>query len=96
MGRKRVNDVVIVHTAWQNKLEGASNMSETRAEQTQDTRVELPMVLTVAELIKVLRISKGAAYALIRSGQIKALPIPGRIRISKYEVLRYLGGPIEA
>ena len=63
MGRKRVNDVVIVHTAWQNKLEGASNMSETRAEQTQDTRVELPMVLTVAELIKVLRISKGAAYA---------------------------------
>lgn len=96
MGRKKANDVVIVRTAWPNKLEEESNMSETRPEQTQDTRVELPMVLTVAELIKVLRISKGAAYALIRSGQIKSLPIPGRIRISKYELLRYLGGPVEA
>lgn len=57
---------------------------------------DLPLVLTVPEVAKVLRTSPGLVYQLIREGQIHALRSrKGRgatIRISKDELKRYLAG----
>ena len=56
-------------------------------------REQLPMVLRVDELMPVLKIGRNAAYALVRSGQIKALRIGNSYRISRSELLRFLGEP---
>ena len=52
---------------------------------------QLPMVLRVDELMPVLKIGRNAAYALVRSGQIKALRIGNSYRIPRSELLRFLG-----
>ena len=56
-------------------------------------RDQLPMVLRVDELMPVLKIGRNAAYALVRSGQIKALRIGNSYRIPRSELLRLLGEP---
>lgn len=54
-------------------------------------REQLPMVLRVDELMPVLKIGRNAAYALVRSGKIKALRIGNSYRIPRSELLRFLG-----
>ena len=51
----------------------------------------LPLVLRVDDLMLVLKIGRNAAYALVRSGQIKSLRIGNSYRIPRYELLRFLG-----
>mgnify|MGYP005755879815 CR=1 FL=1 len=52
---------------------------------------QLPLVLRIDELMPVLKIGRNAAYALVRSGQIKALRIGNSYRIPRSELLRFLG-----
>ena len=52
---------------------------------------QLPLVLRVAELMPVLKIGRNAAYALVRSGQIKAIRVGNSYRIPRSELLRFLG-----
>lgn len=52
---------------------------------------QLPLVLRIDELMPVLKVGRNAAYALVRSGQIKALRIGSSYRIPRSELLRFLG-----
>ena len=51
---------------------------------------ELPEILTVKDLQKFLRISLNTAYALVRSGEIRAKTVGRQLRILRSEFLRYL------
>lgn len=52
---------------------------------------ELPDVITVPEMARVLKISKNSAYWLVYSGQMPHVRIGRAIRISKRALERYLG-----
>ena len=45
---------------------------------------ELPPVLTVPEMAHVLRISRGAAYEAVRTGQIPAIRIGRTLRVARH------------
>lgn len=51
---------------------------------------DLPTLMTVAELSKLLRISKNQAYALARSTQLKSLRIGRQIRIPKDSLIEFI------
>ena len=51
---------------------------------------DLPLTLSVRELMPILSIGRNTAYELIRSGQIRSVRIGREIRIPKAEVLRFL------
>lgn len=51
---------------------------------------DLPLTLSVRELMLILSIGRNTAYELIRSGQIRSVRIGRKIRIPKAEVLRFL------
>ncbi len=51
----------------------------------------LPLVLSVDDLARVLGIGKNTAYDLVRSGRIKSLRVGHQIRISKSALLDFLG-----
>ena len=50
----------------------------------------LPLVLHVKDLAKVLSISQNTAYALVRSGQIRSIRTGRTYRIPKDAVIEYL------
>lgn len=52
---------------------------------------DLPLVLSVDDLARVLGIGKNTAYDLVRSGRIKSLRVGHQIRISKSALLDFLG-----
>ena len=52
---------------------------------------QLPLVLRIDALMPVRKIGRNAAYALVRSGQIKALRIGNSYRIPRSELPRFLG-----
>lgn len=56
---------------------------------------DLPDVLTVTQLAKVLRISKNTAYKLIREGRIRIKRLGRIIRISKHDLLIFVNGHTE-
>lgn len=56
---------------------------------------DLPDVLYVKELAQVLRTTDKAVRHKIDRGYIKAVKIGGRILVTKHEVLRLLGIPVE-
>lgn len=56
---------------------------------------DLPDVLTVTQLSKVLRISKNTAYKLIREGRIRIKRLGRIIRISKHDLLIFVNGHTE-
>lgn len=58
-------------------------------------RQEIPAILDVPALATFLGIGRNSAYALIRSGQVKALKIGRKIRIPRHAVLNYLGATIQ-
>lgn len=53
---------------------------------------ELPIVLTVEDLMPVLSIGRNAAYDLVRSGQIRSLRIGRQIRIPRQAVIEFISG----
>ena len=57
---------------------------------------DIPLVLTIEELMPVLSVGRNVAYELVRSGKIKGIRIGKQIRIPKAEVQRFLkqGKPI--
>lgn len=52
---------------------------------------QVPIILNVAQLAKVLRISKNTAYDLIHSNRIEAVEVGHQYRVSKEAVLKFLG-----
>ena len=53
---------------------------------------DIPLVLTVEELMPILCIGRNTAFALVRSGQIKSIRTGKQIRILKYELIEFLTG----
>ena len=51
---------------------------------------QIPIVLSVTQLARILGISKNTAYDLVRSGNIKSTRIGHQIRISKAALLEFL------
>lgn len=51
---------------------------------------ELPVVLSVSDLAKVLQIGRTSAYALVNSGAIHVIRIGKSIRIPRNALLDYL------
>ncbi|MBQ9458372.1 MAG: helix-turn-helix domain-containing protein [Oscillospiraceae bacterium] len=52
---------------------------------------DIPLVLTVEDLMPILKIGRNAAYELARSNQIRSIKVGRKIRIPKEAVLEYLG-----
>ena len=51
---------------------------------------QLPLILTVDELTKILGIGRNTAYDLIRCGKIESVRIGHKIRIPKDSLLEFL------
>lgn len=51
---------------------------------------ELPLVLTVEQLIPILGVGRNAAYALVRSGRIRSVRIGHQYRIHKEALIEFL------
>lgn len=54
---------------------------------------ELPVILTVDDLMSVLCVGRNTAYNLVRSGQIRSLRIGHQIRIPREYVAEFISGP---
>ncbi len=52
---------------------------------------DLPLVLTVSDISKILGIGKNTAYDLIRSGAMKSVRVGRQIRVPKSAFLEFLG-----
>ena len=57
---------------------------------------DLPLVLTVEDLMPILRIGRNTAYDMVRCGQIRSIRVGTQIRIPKQEVQRFMESPAEA
>ena len=55
-----------------------------------DNFAEIPQVLTVKDLQRLLRVSLNTTYSLIRSGEIRAKTVGRQLRIPRSEFLRYI------
>jgi|GEM_PF-2828058 excisionase family DNA binding protein len=51
---------------------------------------DIPLLLTVTETQKLLRLGRGKTYALIRSNEIPSIRLGGAIRIPRGALLRML------
>lgn len=51
----------------------------------------LPLVLTVPEVARVLRVSPSLVYELVRCEQLPSIKIGRKIRVSRSALLLYLG-----
>lgn len=51
---------------------------------------ELPLMLDVKEVAKILGIGKNLAYSLVNSGEIKALRVGTKIRVPKQSLVDYI------
>ena len=54
---------------------------------------QLPLVLSVNQLIDVLNIGRNTAYELIRSGRIKCIRVGHQIRVPKEAIQSFLQEP---
>ena len=52
---------------------------------------DLPLVLKVPEVAKILGIGRNTAYNLVRSGAIKSIHVGRQIRVSRSALLEFLG-----
>jgi len=53
---------------------------------------DLPLTLSVDELMPILKIGRNTAYNLVRCGRIKSIRVGRKIRISKDALLNFLSG----
>jgi excisionase family DNA binding protein len=51
---------------------------------------DLPLLLTVADIKRILRIGRGKAYAMIKAREIPSIKLGGSIRIPRDALLRSL------
>ena len=51
---------------------------------------ELPLLLTVDDLVNVLKIGRNTAYTLLRSGQLKSIRVGRLIKIPRTALEEYL------
>ena len=51
---------------------------------------ELPLLLNVNDVAKILGVGKNLAYSLINSGEIKGLRIGTKIRVPKQALIDYI------
>lgn len=51
---------------------------------------DVPLVISVSELARILRVSRNTAYEIVRSGQIQSVRTGAQIRISKNALKKYL------
>lgn len=61
-----------------------------RKTKEQKMEEELPLILTVAEVAKILRIGKNTTYKLIRCGKLRSLRIGRQLRVPRQAVLDFL------
>lgn len=54
---------------------------------------DLPLVLTVEELMPVLGIGRNTAYELVRSGQIRSIRVGTKYRIPRDALAEFISGP---
>lgn len=54
---------------------------------------QLPLVLSVNQLIDVLNIGRNTAYELIRNGRIKCIRVGHQIRVPKEAIQNFLQEP---
>jgi excisionase family DNA binding protein len=52
---------------------------------------EMPDVLTVAEIAKMIRLTENKVYELVKSGEIAGVRVGRRILVTKAAVLTFLG-----
>ena len=55
------------------------------------TTASLPLVLSVEEAAAVLRIGRGAAYALVRAGTLRCIRVGRIIRIPRSAIEEFIG-----
>lgn len=67
-------------------------MSDARSIGSEDGRVE-PVLLTVPETARVLRIGRNTCYELIRQGRIPHVRLGRVIRVPRHALLNWLGQP---
>lgn len=53
---------------------------------------DIPLVLTVEELMPILSIGRNTAFSLVRSGQIRSIRTGKQIRILKHDLRQFLEG----
>ena len=53
---------------------------------------ELPLVLRVEDLMPILHVGRNAAYAMVRSGQIRSIRIGHQFRIPREAIQELLTG----
>ena len=51
---------------------------------------DVPLVVSVPELARILRVSRNTAYAMVRCGQIRSTRAGVQIRVPKKEIEKYL------
>ena len=51
---------------------------------------DIPLIMTVEDLMPILLIGRNTAYELIRSGKIKSIRIGRQIRISRDALIAFL------
>lgn len=56
---------------------------------------DLPLVLTIEDLMSILDIGRNSAYRLIRENQIRSIRIGTSIRIPRSALVEYFSGPTE-
>ena len=51
---------------------------------------QIPLILTVPDVAKILHIGRNAAYELVSNGAIRSIRIGNRIRITREDLLEYI------
>lgn len=57
---------------------------------------EMPSVLTIEDLARILAVSKSTVYRLVTSRQIRTIKVGRTMRITKDSVIRYLNASMSA
>lgn len=53
---------------------------------------ELPLVLTVEDLMPILDVGRNTAYELVRSGKIRSIKVGNQYRIPRDAVVEFVSG----
>ena len=56
---------------------------------------DLPVMLTIMDLAKLLRVSKNTAYNFVKSGKVPYVKVGHQIRVFRDDVMRYIQAPSE-
>ena len=51
---------------------------------------DIPLIMTVEDLMPILLIGRNTAYELVRSGEIKSIRVGRQIRITRDALIEYL------